>query len=428
MDFNSVKDAADMLNKVKNKINGGQRHMNPTSSTTFYITPIKQQTTTSIQQPPQLPRYVSSPVSSTSSKQQSSTTYLNVSKSQTPDDSRGSSRSESPNAPMYSPISVNNWNRITIPNRNIPMRPDYQSSHAKISLKHTTSIDPHTFIRTQPITPNRSAITAMTSAPLQSSMGPSSMVMSIERALPQQQPPRSLNTSTVPVIRTTMDRPFNQQQSMQHGNDPRRIQVNSVYSRNVLERPQQQQNTVQSIMVDPDKTINYVNYTDQICLKTSRLGKDPERISGGKTSPNVSSINDERRSPNVKRSLSPLPESVSRKLKNGPYERFVKPCKPSMYQFFMEHHIYTLIEQYKERNQRSKQLIGEMKAAELNDKIQEKMLRVLRQKESNYIRLKRQKMNKSMFDIIKHIGVGAFGKVALVKKVILLNLLFVKSI
>lgn len=49
--------------------------------------------------------------------------------------------------------------------------------------------------------------------------------------------------------------------------------------------------------------------------------------------------------------------------------------------------------------------------------MKEQMLKLLRQKESKYIRLRRQKMNKDMFHMIKHIGVGAFGKVTLVKKV-----------
>lgn len=41
---------------------------------------------------------------------------------------------------------------------------------------------------------------------------------------------------------------------------------------------------------------------------------------------------------------------------------------------------------------------------------------LLYKKESNYIRLKRAKMNKSMFTRIQPIGVGAFGEVSLVKK------------
>lgn len=45
------------------------------------------------------------------------------------------------------------------------------------------------------------------------------------------------------------------------------------------------------------------------------------------------------------------------------------------------------------------------------------MRKLLTQKESNYLRMKRQKMNASMFKKIKTIGVGAFGEVTLVKKV-----------
>ena len=404
------------------QMNNGQAGPSNITTTTFYTAPARQPTTSA----QRLPRYtnVASPASSSSSKQQSSQgTYLNISKSQTPDDSRGSSRSESPNAPGYSPTT--NWNRITIPQpQSIPKRPDYQSSHAKISLKHTTSIDPHSLVRTSGITPTRTLVTGMTSAP------PSSTVITIEKdTTPQQQPPRRTNMESIPVIRTRIDRPS----VPQSGVDPRRIQVSSIYSRNVLEK--QPQTAIQSIIVDPDKVsgpltaTNFVNYVDQICLKTSMLGRERDSalssdhatgnispvISSGFTSP---AMMDEPKSPEVhKRSSSPLPESVSRKLNSKNYERFVKPCKPGMYQFFMEQHIDSVIRQYHDRNHRALQLLAEMEAAKLAGTLQEQMLKLLRQKESRYIRLKRQKMNKSMFDIIKHIGVGAFGKVALVRKV-----------
>lgn len=52
------------------------------------------------------------------------------------------------------------------------------------------------------------------------------------------------------------------------------------------------------------------------------------------------------------------------------------------------------------------------------------MRRMLNQKESNYIRLKRAKMEKSMFTKLKTIGVGAFGEVALVRKIDTPNLLY----
>ncbi|KAH7728783.1 Protein WTS-1 [Aphelenchoides avenae] len=118
----------------------------------------------------------------------------------------------------------------------------------------------------------------------------------------------------------------------------------------------------------------------------------------------------------VVRCASPLPESVARRLRNNAYERAVKPCRAPMFRFFMEQHTERIIQQYRERNQRAMQLTKEMEAAELADSMKEQMLRLLRQKESKYIRLKRQKMNKNMFEMIRHIGVGAFGKVTLVRK------------
>jgi len=47
----------------------------------------------------------------------------------------------------------------------------------------------------------------------------------------------------------------------------------------------------------------------------------------------------------------------------------------------------------------------------LNEAGKAEMRKMLFHKESNYIRLKRAKIDLSMFDMIKKIGVGAFGKV-----------------
>lgn len=45
------------------------------------------------------------------------------------------------------------------------------------------------------------------------------------------------------------------------------------------------------------------------------------------------------------------------------------------------------------------------------------MRKMLNQKESNYNRLRRAKMDKSMFVKIKTLGIGAFGEVCLTRKV-----------
>lgn len=56
------------------------------------------------------------------------------------------------------------------------------------------------------------------------------------------------------------------------------------------------------------------------------------------------------------RCVSPLPESVGKRLKSRSYEKFVKPCKAGMFRFFMEQHIERILIQYQERNQRALQV------------------------------------------------------------------------
>ncbi|CAG2172904.1 unnamed protein product, partial [Oppiella nova] len=63
------------------------------------------------------------------------------------------------------------------------------------------------------------------------------------------------------------------------------------------------------------------------------------------------------------------------------------------------------------------QLECEMAKVGLTDEDQCQMRKMLYQKESNYLRLKRAKMDRSLFTKIKNIGVGAFGEVALVRKI-----------
>ena len=58
-----------------------------------------------------------------------------------------------------------------------------------------------------------------------------------------------------------------------------------------------------------------------------------------------------------------------------------------------------------------------MELAKLPGAMRDHMIRFLTQKESKYLRLRRQKMNKDMFEMVRHIGIGAFGRVTLVRKV-----------
>ncbi|XP_033846352.1 serine/threonine-protein kinase LATS1 [Periophthalmus magnuspinnatus] len=89
---------------------------------------------------------------------------------------------------------------------------------------------------------------------------------------------------------------------------------------------------------------------------------------------------------------------------------------PQAFKFFMEQHVENILKNHQMRIRRRKQLESEMQRVGLSPDAQEQMRMMLCQKESNYIRLKRAKMEKSMFKRIKTLGIGAFGKVCLARK------------
>uniref|UniRef100_A0AC35UA90 Protein kinase domain-containing protein n=1 Tax=Rhabditophanes sp. KR3021 TaxID=114890 RepID=A0AC35UA90_9BILA len=165
---------------------------------------------------------------------------------------------------------------------------------------------------------------------------------------------------------------------------------------------------ISSIMVNPDNDLLDLDKEIEKICRIQRLGSSMDEAK--------TTSFPENEAPQAIRCVSPLPESVATKIRNNTFESSIKPCKPGMFRFFMEQHIERLLQQYQERNQRVFQLLKEMEQADLADNLKKQMLKYLVQKESKYIRLKRQKMDVSMFDHIKWIGVGAFGKVSLVKK------------
>jgi len=115
---------------------------------------------------------------------------------------------------------------------------------------------------------------------------------------------------------------------------------------------------------------------------------------------------------------SPIPErkNYSREKDEFRMESKIKYCPPQAYKFFMEQHVENVIKYYDDRKKRRLQLEAEMAKIGLAEEAQEQMRKMLSQKESNYIRLKRAKMDKTQFKRLKTIGVGAFGEVALVQK------------
>lgn len=123
---------------------------------------------------------------------------------------------------------------------------------------------------------------------------------------------------------------------------------------------------------------------------------------------------------------SPIPErkKVSKEKEEERKECRIRQYSPQAFKFYMEQHIENVLKSYKQRTFRKNQLEKEMLKIGLSTQTQVEMRKMLNQKESNYIRLKRAKMDKSMFVKIKPIGVGAFGEVTLVRKIDTTNHLY----
>lgn len=123
---------------------------------------------------------------------------------------------------------------------------------------------------------------------------------------------------------------------------------------------------------------------------------------------------------------SPIPERkvVSIEKEQERKEFRIRQYSSQAYKFYMEQHIENVHKSHKQRIFRRNQLEKEMRKISLSEEAQVQMRKMLYQKESNYIRLKRAKMNKSMFTKIKPLGVGAFGEVSLVRKIDTINHLY----
>ena len=107
-------------------------------------------------------------------------------------------------------------------------------------------------------------------------------------------------------------------------------------------------------------------------------------------------------------------------LSDSGIEEEATPHRPSVppeaFKFFMEQHIDNIYKSYQQRQQRRMKLEMEMAKRNLDEATSEQMRRILYQKESNFLRMKRAKMHQRMFDTVKPLGIGAFGVVSLVRK------------
>ncbi|XP_045767943.1 serine/threonine-protein kinase Warts [Maniola jurtina] len=141
--------------------------------------------------------------------------------------------------------------------------------------------------------------------------------------------------------------------------------------------------------------------------------------SGSDKSSNGSTERRPKGAPDKIRHQSPIPErkNISKEKEDERRDCKVRNYSPQAFKFFMEQHVENILKSYKQRTYRRMQLEKEMTKIGLSAEAQDQMRKMLSQKESNYIRLKRAKMDKSMFNKIKPIGVGAFGEVTLVRKI-----------
>ncbi|XP_072534727.1 serine/threonine-protein kinase LATS1 isoform X1 [Salminus brasiliensis] len=114
---------------------------------------------------------------------------------------------------------------------------------------------------------------------------------------------------------------------------------------------------------------------------------------------------------------SPVPVRRNKRDEERRGEGRVQLYSPQAFKFYMEQHVENILKNHQQRIRRKKQLESEMQRVGLSEDAQEQMRMMLSQKESNYIRLKRAKMEKSMFEKIKTLGIGAFGEVCLARKV-----------
>ncbi|KAK6049334.1 hypothetical protein COOONC_13161 [Cooperia oncophora] len=121
---------------------------------------------------------------------------------------------------------------------------------------------------------------------------------------------------------------------------------------------------VQNIIVDPDKSHRgFIGYEDELRPKhpcadvVPSTSKEPARHERLERSYGVAAtLRADSAPPAVTRCTSPLPESIATRVKQQKYEKYVKPCKPRMFCFFMEQHVERLLAQYKERMKRAHQV------------------------------------------------------------------------
>lgn len=159
--------------------------------------------------------------------------------------------------------------------------------------------------------------------------------------------------------------------------------------------PLDQQNSNQQRSAQNKKPNEYENEKNEI---------DNELVSDDQQSNSSSCQEPEQESRITHHSPIPQRKLFSKEYEQERRETKVKNYSAAAYKFFMEQHIENVIKSRQQRENRKKQLENEMKKVNLTSDDQFQMRKMLQQKESNYIRLRRARMDKSMFEHIKTLG------------------------
>lgn len=99
------------------------------------------------------------------------------------------------------------------------------------------------------------------------------------------------------------------------------------------------------------------------------------------------------------------PDGKSPDLQSKDCYLYIRKVDAAAYKRYMENRMDQVERTHKERLDRMRQLEYEMDKMGLDSNSKDQMRQLLLQKESNYMRMRRQKMNKSMFERIKLLGV-----------------------
>lgn len=98
---------------------------------------------------------------------------------------------------------------------------------------------------------------------------------------------------------------------------------------------------------------------------------------------------------------------------------FVNPyhnCSPDAYKFYIEQHMDAIKRVHESRRRRRMELEQDLSQSDFSEPLKDDIRRTLCQKETNYMRQTRVKLDRTNFEKIRTIGIGAFGEVALVQK------------